>query len=86
MHDVEIVVPAEVRNGLVRAAQAQGRKLEIYLAMLAAPYMTAEENAIQGQRLRDHLKAWNGYDPTEEELAEVDAKLERECAPNRTAQ
>ncbi|WP_238436842.1 MULTISPECIES: hypothetical protein [unclassified Frankia] len=86
MHDAEIVVPAEVRNGLVRAAQAKGRPLEVYLTILAKPFMTADEHAVQGERLLAYLKAWNGYDPTEEDLAKVDAMLERQCVQHRAGQ
>ncbi|ONH22016.1 hypothetical protein BL253_37025 [Pseudofrankia asymbiotica] len=78
MADTEISVPVEVRDGLVRAAAAQGLSLDTYLARLARPHLTADGLAAQGERARQYLKEWNGYDPTDEELAEVDANLRRQ--------
>ncbi|MDT3441461.1 MULTISPECIES: hypothetical protein [unclassified Pseudofrankia] len=84
MADAIISVPVEVRDVLARAAEAEGMSLRTYLARFANSLLTPEEHAARATEARAILKAWNGYDPTDEELAEHQADLERRIARAKT--
>ncbi|KJE20202.1 hypothetical protein FF36_05479 [Frankia torreyi] len=74
--DADIRVPIEVRDRLARIASAEGMSLRTYLTRLSDSAMTPGERAERSMRTRDILRAWNGYNPTEAEIAEIDAKLD----------
>lgn len=60
-----------------------GRKLRAYLARLASTLLTS---AARAEQARAALRAWNGYDPTEADIARLDDELDRRLAKTRTAQ
>ncbi|OHV39369.1 MULTISPECIES: hypothetical protein [Pseudofrankia] len=80
MADAIIGVPVEVRDVLARAAEAEGMSLRTYLTRLANSLLTPDERAARSSEARAILKAWNGYDPTDEELTEHQADLDRRIA------
>jgi hypothetical protein len=81
--DADIRVPIEVRDRLARIAAAERLSLRAYLTRLSDAAMTPAERAERAARTRALLKAWNGYDPTEAEEAELDAELDRRIAQGR---
>jgi hypothetical protein len=78
--DVNIRIPADVRDRLAEIAAAEGLSLRAYLARLADTLLTPAERAARADQARAALKAWNGYDPTDAEAAELDAELKRRLA------
>lgn len=80
MTDVNIRLPARARDRLAEIAAAEGLSLRAYLAQLADTLLTPAERAERAARARAVLKEWNGYDPSEEEAAQLDADLERRLA------
>ena len=54
--------------------------LRAYLARLAERLLTPAERAARAARAREVLQAWNGYDPSPEEEARLDAELDRRIA------
>ncbi|MGP2443058.1 hypothetical protein [Streptomyces sp. JW3] len=46
----------------------------------ANAHISAEARDRLAERARAVLHEWNGYDPSEEELAELDAELDRRLA------
>lgn len=80
MADAVISVPAEVHDLLARAAEAEGMSLRTYLTRLADSLRTPEERAGRAAEARAVLRAWNGYDPSDEELTEHRADLDRRIA------
>lgn len=48
-----------------------------YLAHLAATLLTPEERAARAEEARATLRGWNGYDPSADEQAALDAELDR---------
>ncbi|EIV91750.1 hypothetical protein [Frankia sp. QA3] len=76
MTDADIRVPSEVRDRLARIASAEGMSLRAYLTRLSDSAMTPGERAERSGRTLAILRAWNGYNPTEAEIAEIDAKLD----------
>jgi hypothetical protein len=80
-------MPAIVRDRL--AAAAAGNRLSVvhYLAqrlgMSPLLLMTPAERAAQREKTRAILREWNGYDPTPEEEAALDAQLDRKFAEAR---
>jgi hypothetical protein len=84
--DVGITVPAEVRDLLVRDAAAKGVSLRTYLAHLADSLRTPEERAARKAASLAMLKAWNGFDPTPEQLDELGSDLRRQLAQAEAGQ
>jgi hypothetical protein len=80
MTDANIRVPIEARDRLAEIAAAEGLSLRAYLARLAERMLTPEERAARAARARDVLRAWNGYDPTPDDEAALDAELDRRIA------
>ncbi|MEU0843132.1 hypothetical protein ABZ370_27140 [Streptomyces sp. NPDC005962] len=81
--DVIIRVTAEVRDRLAEAAGAEGLALGDYLARHAASLPTASERPGRAGEVRAALRAWNGYDPGEAEVADLDAELDRRLVEAR---
>ncbi|GAA0429636.1 Arc family DNA-binding protein [Streptomyces luteireticuli] len=77
MTDANIRIPAEARDRLAEVAAAEGLSLRAYLARLADSLLTPAERAERAERTRRMLQAWNGYDPSPEEEAQLDAELDR---------
>jgi hypothetical protein len=75
---------AVVRDHLLAGAAAAGLSVNAYLArrieMPLMLLMTPAERAAQSEKTRAILREWNGYDPTPEEEAELDAILKRKFA------
>ncbi|WP_171169849.1 Arc family DNA-binding protein [Streptomyces sp. I05A-00742] len=80
MADANIRIPAEARDRFAEVAAAEGMSLRAYLARLADSLLTPAERAEQAARTSQLLKAWNGYDPTPEEEAQLDLELDRRLA------
>jgi hypothetical protein len=78
--DANIRIPSEARNRLAEIAAAEGLSLRAYLARLADTLLTPAERAARAEQARAALRAWNGYDPTETEQADLDAELDRRLA------
>ncbi|SBW27292.1 hypothetical protein [Protofrankia symbiont of Coriaria ruscifolia] len=77
MADANVRIPADARDRLAAVAAAEGLSLRAYLARLAATLLTPAERAARAERARVALRAWNGYDPTEDEAVRLDAELDR---------
>jgi hypothetical protein len=77
MADANIRIPAEARDRLADIAAAEGMSLRSYLARLADTLLTPAERAQRAEQARAVLHGWNGYDPTEDEQADLDAELDR---------
>ncbi|MEV4433536.1 hypothetical protein [Streptomyces sp. NPDC049555] len=77
MADANIRIPAEARDRLAQIAAAEGMSLRAYLSHLADSLLTPAERAEQAERARQLLREWNGYDPTPEEKAQIDAEIDR---------
>ncbi len=80
MTDANIRIPVEARDRLAEIAAAEGLSLRAYLAGLAQRILTPAERAARAERARGVLHAWNGYDPSLEEEARLDAELDRRIA------
>jgi hypothetical protein len=78
--DANIRIPVEARDRLAEIAAAEGMSLRAYLARLAQTLLTPAERAARAARARAVLQAWNGYDPSPEEEARLDAELDRRIA------
>ncbi|MEU4895537.1 hypothetical protein AB0B12_28805 [Streptomyces sp. NPDC044780] len=84
MADANIRIPAEARDRLAEIAAAEGLSLRAYLARLAETALTPAERAQRAEKARAVLREWNGYDPSEADIADLDADLDRrlsEAAP-----
>ncbi|MEU4655378.1 hypothetical protein AB0G32_15800 [Streptomyces sp. NPDC023723] len=75
-----ISVPAEVYDRLAGAAAGAGLSLRAYLGRLAQSLPTPAPRAEPAERTRAVRHEWNGYDPSEEEQAELDVELDRRLA------
>jgi hypothetical protein len=80
MTDANIRIPVEARDRLAEIAASEGMSLRAYLARLAERLLTPAERAARAARAREVLHAWNGYDPSPEEEARLDAELDRRIA------
>jgi hypothetical protein len=80
MTDANIRIPVEARDRLAEIAAAEGMSLRAYLARLAERLLTPAERAARAARAREVLLEWNGYDPSPEEEARLDAELDRRIA------
>ncbi|WP_414168760.1 hypothetical protein ACMATS_21735 [Streptoverticillium reticulum] len=80
MADANIRIPAEARDRLAAVAAAEGLSLRAYLSRLANSVLTPAERAEQAERARQILREWNGYDPSPEEEARLDAEIDRRLA------
>jgi hypothetical protein len=80
MTDANIRIPVEARDRLAEIAAAEGMSLRAYLARLAERLLTPAERAARAARAREVLLAWNGFDPSPEEEARLDAELDRRIA------
>jgi hypothetical protein len=80
MTDANIRIPAEARDRLAELAAAEGMSLRAYLAKLAERMLTPAERTARAEQGRAVLRAWNGYDPSPEEAARLDAELDRRIA------
>ncbi len=80
MTDANIRIPVEARDRLAELAAAEGMSLRAYLARLAERMLTPAERAERATRARAMLHAWNGYDPSPAEEAQLDAELDRRIA------
>lgn len=80
MSDANIRIPADARDRLAEIAAGEGLSLRAYLARLAETLLTPAERAERAEKARAVLRAWNGYDPNEDEQAELDAELDRRMA------
>jgi hypothetical protein len=78
--DANIRIPVEARDRLAEIAAAEGMSLRAYLARLAERMLTPAERAERAARAREVLRAWNGYDPSPQEEARLDAELDRRIA------
>ncbi|MBU3867367.1 hypothetical protein KN815_25915 [Streptomyces sp. 4503] len=84
MTDANIRIPAEARDRLAEIAAAEGLSLRAYLARIAETALTPAERAERAEKARAVLREWNGYDPSEADIADLDADLDRrlgEAAP-----
>ncbi|WP_250283046.1 MULTISPECIES: hypothetical protein [unclassified Frankia] len=77
MADANVRIPVEARDRLAAVAAAEGLSLRAYLARLAATLLTPAERAARAEQAQAALRAWNGYDPTEDETTRLDAELDR---------
>lgn len=80
MPDANIRIPAEARDRLAEIAAGEGLSLRAYLARLADSLLTPAERAERAERARAVLREWNGYDPSEDEQADLDAELDQRLA------
>ena len=80
MTDANIRIPVEAQDRLAELATAEGMSLRAYLARLAERMLTPAERAERATRARAVLRAWNGYDPSPAEEAQLDAELDRRIA------
>lgn len=80
MTDANIRIPVEARDRLAEVAAAEGMSLRAYLAGLAQRVLTPAERAARADRAREVLRAWNGFDPSPDEEARLDAELDRRIA------
>ncbi len=80
MADSNVRIPAEARDRLAEIAAAEGLSLRSYLARLAETLLTPAERAERAEKAQAVLREWNGYDPDEDERAELDAELDRRIA------
>lgn len=80
MTDANIRIPTHARDRLAAIAAAEGMSLRAYLARLAERMLTPAERAARAARAREVLRAWNGYAPSPEEEARLDAELDRRIA------
>lgn len=80
MADANIRVPAETRDRLAEVAAAEGLSLRAYLARLAEQVVTPAERAMRARLAKEMLRRWNGYDPSPEEEARINAELDRRIA------
>lgn len=80
MTDVDVRIPAVVRDRLAELAAAEGVSLRAYLIRLAGVESdppSAQEQAMKARTARELLFRLNGYNPTPEEERELDAELRR---------
>ncbi|WP_055549223.1 hypothetical protein [Streptomyces sp. NBRC 110028] len=80
MADATIRIPKEARDRLAEIAASEGLSLRAYLARLADTVLTPAERAERAERARAVLREWNGYDPSEADVADLDAELDRRLA------
>lgn len=80
MADANIRIPTEARDRLAEIAASEGLSLRAYLARLADTVLTPAERAERAERARAVLREWNGYDPSEADVADLDAELDRRLA------
>jgi hypothetical protein len=78
--DVCVRMPVDARDWLERHAADNGTTLRNYLISLAHKVMPDEVRAERAAKGREIMREWNGYDPTPEEEAELDALLVRRFA------
>jgi hypothetical protein len=78
--DANIRIPAEARDRLAEIAAAEGVSLRAYLTRLADALLTPAERVARAEQARATLRAWNGYDPDQDEAAHADAELDRRLA------
>jgi len=78
--DANIRIPGEARDRLAEIAAAEGMSLRAYLTRLADALLTPAERVARAEQARAALRAWNGYDPDEDEAAHADAELDRRLA------
>jgi len=83
MTDANIRIPVEARDRLAEIAAAEGVSLRAYLARLAERLLTPAERAERAARAREVLRVWNGYDPSPDDEANLDAELDRRIAEAR---
>ncbi|MGW1073837.1 Arc family DNA-binding protein [Streptomyces sp. NPDC002537] len=80
MADANIRIPAEARDRLAEVAAAEGLSLRSYLARLADELITPAERVERAEQTRRLLYELNGYNPSEDEMAQLDAELDRRLA------
>ncbi|MBA6441323.1 MULTISPECIES: hypothetical protein [unclassified Streptomyces] len=80
MADANVRIPTEARDRLAEIAASEGLSLRAYLARLADTLLTPAERAERAERARAVLREWNGYNPSEAEIADLDADLDRRLA------
>ncbi|MEE4595886.1 hypothetical protein V2J94_29010 [Streptomyces sp. DSM 41524] len=80
MADANVRIPTEARDRLAEIAASEGLSLRAYLARLADTLLTPAERAERAERARAVLQEWNGYNPSEAEIADLDADLDRRLA------
>jgi len=80
MSDANVRIPAEARDRLAEIAASEGLSLRAYLARLADTMLTPAERAERARQARAVLQDWNGYNPSETEVADLDAELDRRLA------
>ena len=80
MADADIRIPVEARDRLAEVAAAEGLSLRAYLTRLATILSPPTERAARAEQARAILRAWNGYNPTKQEQASLDAELDRRLA------
>ncbi|AJZ83212.2 MULTISPECIES: hypothetical protein [Streptomyces] len=80
MADANVRIPTEARDRLAEIAASEGLSLRAYLARLADTLLTPAERAERAERARAVLQEWNGYNPSEAEIAALDADLDRRLA------
>ncbi|MFF3070361.1 hypothetical protein ACFVSN_12755 [Kitasatospora sp. NPDC057904] len=80
MTDAEIRIPVEARDRLAALAAAEQLPLRAYLVRLAGVVPPPTDRTEHAERARAALKAWNGYDPSPEDVEVLDAELARRLA------
>ncbi|QKW19413.1 hypothetical protein HUT16_10315 [Kitasatospora sp. NA04385] len=77
MADANVRIPAEARDRLAQIAAGEHMSLRAYLSHLAETLLTPAERARRAEQARAQLHAWNGYDPDRQDIADLDAELDR---------
>ena len=77
MADVNVRIPAAVRDRFAAVAEAEGLSLRAYLARLADTLLTPAEREQRAQQARAVLRDWSGYDPDAAAESALDAELDR---------
>ena len=80
MADADIRIPVEARDRLAEVAAAEGLSLRAYLTRLATILSPPTRRAARAELARAILRDWNGYNPTKQEQASLDAELDRRLA------
>jgi hypothetical protein len=75
MADANIRISAEARDRLAELAAEEGLSLRAYLARLAGDLLTPAQRAERAEQARAELQRWNGYTPSPDEAAALDAEL-----------
>jgi len=78
--DSNVRIPVAAKDRFAKAAEGEGMSLRAYLTRLADAVVTPQERAERVRETRRVLKAWNGFDPTPTEEAQLDGELDKRLA------